>query len=237
VTLEKWTVRKFSILGLTLIMLGSPLKCFAENIKDQFLSVLQKEISTNYGDAEIQLSSNIQWVKGGNPAMPARITLLGDDGRGNLHFSVTDDLTFRVSEGWISFSAWVPARIALKRIRPGELLQPDHFVVQNVNVALGQPREYRGLILSQTTELQGLEAIQTILEGQFLLSSAVQRIPDVRRGDSVQVKLISGDLILTTQGHAEEAAYLNRPVRVMTGKNKRELMGYLQSGGVVEVKL
>lgn len=211
--------------------------CFAEPPKDPFITALQHEVSQGYGEAQVLLSSQIHWVKGAAPQAPGRITLLGDDGKGNLHFSVIDDANLRTSEGWVSFSAWIPARVALKRIRPGEVIRAEQFITQQVNLAMGQARDFRGLIMTQASELDGLEAIQTILEGQMLLSSAIQRIPDIRKGDSVQVKLISGDLTLTTQGLAGEPAYLNRPVRVLTGKNKKELLGYLQSGGIVEVKL
>ena len=42
---------------------------------------------------------------------------------------------------------------------------------------------------------------------------------------------------LTTAGTAEEPAYFDAPVRVMAAKTKRELVGKLLAGGVVEVRL
>jgi flagella basal body P-ring formation protein FlgA len=69
------------------------------------------------------------------------------------------------------------------------------------------------------------------------MSSAVERVPDVRRGDSVRVRIISNGLTLTAQAMASEPGYLNGPVRVLTAQTKRELSGKLVSTGVVEVKL
>ena len=82
-----------------------------------------------------------------------------------------------------------------------------------------------------------LESRQTILEGYFLTTNAVQRLPDVRRGDPVTLKLISGELQLTTQGIAQEPASIRSNVRVMVLKTKKEMVGKLQDSNTVEVKL
>ena len=55
----------------------------------------------------------------------------------------------------------------------------------------------QGGTAAATTDIAHLEARQTILEGQTLLSSAVERIPDVRRGDSVRVQLVSNGIMLS----------------------------------------
>jgi flagella basal body P-ring formation protein FlgA len=91
--------------------------------------------------------------------------------------------------------------------------------------------------LIQDAELMHLESRQTILQGQFITSSAVQRIPDIRRGDSVRIRMISGGLAVSTQGTAEEPGYINGKMRVMANKSKREFVGELSADGVVEVKL
>ena len=207
------------------------------NPSEELNSVLRNELSKVYGGARITLSDQIRWVKGGVPRQVRGVMLYGDDGRGNSHFSIQGDLPAEVAEGWVGFSAWIPARIAVRRILPGEPLNPNFFTNKLVDVATGQAHEYRGVLLPEEAEVKGLETIQTILEGQFLLSSAVRRVPDVRRGDMVRVQLVSGDLLLSTQAMVEEPAYLNGPVRVMTTRGKRELSGLLKAEGVVEVKL
>jgi flagella basal body P-ring formation protein FlgA len=81
------------------------------------------------------------------------------------------------------------------------------------------------------------EAIQTIMEGQFLVTSSFRKVPDVRRGDSIRVNIVSNGLILMALGTSEESGYINHSIRVRTGKTKRELVGKLLPGGVIEVKL
>jgi flagella basal body P-ring formation protein FlgA len=200
-------------------------------------SRIKKEISKSYAGARIDLLSDVKWTVGNPLVNPRNILIMSDDGKGNLRFSTTDSQTGSYSEGWISFAAWLPAKVALQRIRPGQALSADLFVTQEVNVSTGQAREYRAVILQDDLDLARLEATQTILEGQFLLSTGIKRTPDIRRGDTVRIHLISGDLTLTTSGIAEEPAYLSSQVKVMTGKSKRELQGSLLPGGIVEVKL
>jgi flagella basal body P-ring formation protein FlgA len=104
-------------------------------------------------------------------------------------------------------------------------------------VAAGQPFEYRGVILNKDVDVRGLESRQTILEGQFVTSTAVQRVPDVRRGDAVRIHLVSEGLSLVTTGAADEPGFLDGQVRVITSKSKRQLVGRLQRDSVVEVRL
>jgi flagella basal body P-ring formation protein FlgA len=65
----------------------------------------------------------------------------------------------------------------------------------------------------------------------------VRRIPDVKKGEWVQIQLISGDVTLSTRGQAEEAGYLNQKLRVTSFGTKRLMEGELKSGGIVEVRL
>jgi len=210
---------------------------FAFGRETQLNSLLRKAIAKGYGGARIDLTGPIRWVRGDIPTEVSEVSFLGDDGRGNAHFIATGSSTDETAEGWLSFSAWTSTKVSLRRIHPGELLSRDMFVVQEVNVAFGQGHEYRGVILSDSVDVAGLETIQTVLEGQFLVSTAVQRVPDVRRGDSVRIHVTSGGLTLSTLGVAGEPSYINRQVRVITGKGKRELLGQLHPGGIVEVNL
>lgn len=204
---------------------------------DSLQTALVQEIEKNYSGARIQLNSDVRWVRGGKSWEGEALKFIGEDGRGNAHFSLQNSAGYFVAEGWVAFSAWVEARTAQRRVHPGDLLIPSGFSTRQVDVASGQSHDYRGVILPAAADLAGLEAIQTILEGQLLVSSAVRRVPDVRRGDAIRVLLKSNDLALSLPGIAQEPSYLNRQVKVMTVRTKRELMGQLMPNGVVEVKL
>jgi len=137
----------------------------------------------------------------------------------------------------VKFNAWLEAPVAIRRINQGERLSADLFKNTEVNVAMGLGYEYRGVIASTKTDFAGLEAKNTLLEGQFLISSALQKSPEIRRGDLVKVELMSGDLTLGTQAVAQEPGFVGQNLRILVTKTKKELIGKLKSNNVVEVNL
>lgn len=205
----------------------------AEELKNKVILQLSKI----YLGARIELMQPIQWVQGAMPEiLQDPLTVHEEAGRGEARFIISSNKGGEVSQGWVKFAAWVPAYVAAKRIHVGERLSAELFVEQEINVAVGQAREFRGVILSPEMDVSDLESRQTIVEGQFLVGSAVRKVPDIRKGDSIRIQLVSGSLTLSTSGVAQEPAYLNGRIRVMTSKTKRELVGKLVSGGFVEVK-
>ncbi|NBU20461.1 flagella basal body P-ring formation protein FlgA [bacterium] len=199
--------------------------------------LLKKELIKIYPQTEIELHSSMRWIKGGQVDTVKSLTFLGDDSKGNAHFKIEGLGANEVHEGWISYSAWQEGRVALQKIKPGEKLQESYFVKQKLNVAQGLGRELRPLVLSPDTPVEELEAIRTVLQGQPLLSTAVDHVPDVRRGDFVKILIRSGGLSLTTSGLAQESGYMNKKVRVTTSQGKKELLGVLHSKNQVEVEL
>lgn len=198
--------------------------------------LIQKELEKTYLNARIEFTGPLHLSSGDYPAQVEAIVVRGQTARGEALFGVKTDADNEIS-GSISFSAWMPARVAVKRVRPGQRLEGDQFRLQDVDVASGLGKEYRGVILDPLTPIARLEARQTILEGQFLVSNAAQKVPDLRRGDAVRLQIVSEGLSISLSGTAEEPAYLDGQVRVMAGRAKRELVGRLVSEGVVEVKL
>jgi flagella basal body P-ring formation protein FlgA len=200
------------------------------------LRVLKKRISDNYNAAQVNLTGPIEWIKQSPGKMGNSVQILGDNAHGDLRFSVTG-LRGEYAEGHVTFSAWMPAQIAVKRIHPGEVLKNEWFTSQKINVSTGPARDYRGLLLGPGSDISKFESVQTIMEGQFLASSAIRNVPDIRRGDSVRIHLVNESLMVSTPGVAQETGYLNRQIRVLTSRSKRELLGQLQAENIVEVKL
>lgn len=137
----------------------------------------------------------------------------------------------------VFFTAWQRAWVPSSRVIYGQKVSSGTVDAASVNVTYGQNRELRGLFLAADSDISRLEARQTLLEGQPILSSAVQKIPDVRRGESVKLVVRSSGLELATPATAEESSHIGEPVRVTTQKSKRTLTGRLIGDGVVEVKL
>jgi len=135
------------------------------------------------------------------------------------------------------FTAWKKALVPTHRIYPNSKIKNDDFKTIEVNVATGPAREYRGIMIQAGTDLLGMQTRQTLLENQFLVASAIERQPDIKKGEMVRLDLISGDLTLTTQATANENASVGDRVRVSTMKGKKEVLGVLKEDHSVEVKL
>src|SRR5689334_22654534 len=118
--------------------------------------LLIREISIRFGGAQVTLTEPVRWVRGGSPSRVQSVSILGDDGKGNLHFTLHGNLdpktfTPETSEGWVGFMALQPTRIASRRIHPGEALQVKDFYIQDIDVSKGRGYEYRGVILPEAT--------------------------------------------------------------------------------------
>ncbi len=204
---------------------------------DSLAQMIKGELQAKIPSAKIELTGPARWVSGAPGAQEvSAVRVLGTSSKGEAQLAVRLADGSR-AEGFVPFSAWIPARVAVKRIMPGETLAQEMFVTQDVNVASGQAYDLRGVILSHASEVSGLEARQTVLEGTFLTTSAVRKVPDVRKGDAVRIRIQTDGVQLSTIGIAEEPAYIDGRVRVMTQKTKREFIGQLAIGRVVEVKL
>lgn len=206
---------------------------------DPVAASINAELSKRFPNARVELSEELHWTSSRPEGQIVSIRVGDENARAQVGFTVEtrDDQGPHRGYGYATFGAWLPARVAVRRVMPGEKLQNDQFELREIDVASGTQREFRGVILDQRSEITQLQARQTLIEGQPLLSSAVERVPDVRRGDFVRVKIVSNGLTLSTQATASEPGYLNGPVRVLTAQTKRELSGKLISSGVVEVKL
>lgn len=137
----------------------------------------------------------------------------------------------------VRFKAMKRVPIALRRVSIGQKLLPEIFSFQEIDVASGQAAEYRGAILDEHIDLQTLETVHTVLEGSFLTTSGTRKIPDIRRGDAVRVRVVSGPLLLSTSAEALETGYLDDQIKVLTKDTKREMVGQLKPDKIIEVKL
>ena len=212
--------------------------------RDESIPTLIKgKIKERFDGARIELTSPLSW-QGEAPQTTSveSVNVLGESTPGVVQFSVTlkpsEAGESTTATGLVRFAAFVPAKVAVKRVLPGERLQANHFKSQEVDVATGMGREYRGIIVEAAQDLERLESRQTILEGQFLVSSAIRRVHDLRRGDPVRIEL-QGDsgLRVSLTGTAEESGYANESVHVITHRTKKSLIGKLRSDGLVEVQL
>jgi flagella basal body P-ring formation protein FlgA len=208
----------------------------AENPEGKIESSLRDALAKRFSGAAIEFLPGSTFPSGRDALTLSAVRILSESGTGTADYSAiySDGST---ALGQVRFSAMVPTFVASKRIHPGDKLSRGDFQIQPVNVAQGMAYQYRGVMLPTKQKIDGLQARQTILEGQYPLTSGVERIPDIRRGDSVELKILSGDVQLSTLGLVQEPGYFGDSVRVLTQKTKKELVGKLTKGGIVEVKL
>ncbi|MBC7693353.1 MAG: flagellar basal body P-ring formation protein FlgA [Methylotenera sp.] len=215
---------------------GVPDAPSAQSVASNSLSeLIRAELANRYPGARIEILGAPQ-MAGQFPENLSGARILTETAKGEAQFLAYTQSGVQ-SQGWVSFAAWMPTRVAARRIQPGERLSPELFIAQDVNVATGLAREYRGIMLPRDADLTRLETRQTILEGQFALNNGVQKVPDIKRGEGIVIRMLAGEIALSTQGTAQEPGYVDGTIRVLTLKTKRELVGKLRAGGVVEVKL
>ncbi len=202
--------------------------------KPTLANEIQAQIQKQFGTAQVTLVGEPRLTRGEAPSQVQEVHVIKTDARGEATFRIRGD---REAEGIVGFSAMVPVLLAKRRILPGEPLKAELFERTEINVATGMNREFRGVMLPQDTDLSKLEAKHTIVEGQYAMTTAVVRSPDVRRGEAVKIRLISGGIQLITAGVADESALIDAQLKVTTQKSKRVLTGKLATDGIVEVRL
>ena len=125
----------------------SPAKAMDAGISDSNLrDELSRAIGKQYPGAKIVLDPAIHWTHGSPTDDFRSLSILGETSRGETMFAVEGADGERSSDGWVGFAAWMPAKVAVRRVFPGDRVSADMFTVQNVNVAAGQAHELRGVI-------------------------------------------------------------------------------------------
>ena len=213
------------------------------NLSDRLSTLIRISLTEKIAGADIRIPS-LQKLFLKKPMVDfteiRTIHLLEDRANGNAVFEVlgsnTDSQDFR-EVIQTPYEAWKKTAVAVRRIYPNSRLKNEDFKMTEVNVATGIPREFRGVMLPPETNFNELQTKQTILENQYVISSAIEKQPDIRKGDTIRLELISGDLTLTTQAMVEEPASVGDHVRVMTLKSKKELVGIVKKDHSVEVSL
>lgn len=223
-------MRAISLVFLLFISFSA--KAEIRTIDDQ----VREDLSRRFSASKIEFSGPGRWTRGSPIRDALSIEFTGEPTPGEATYQVRGAEGF-TSEWTISFRALQNAYLAVRRIRPGERLNPDAAQVREINVAQGIARELRNLILKSDVVIEQLESRQTFLEGQLITLQGVNRIPDVRRGDAVQVRLVGSGVILNTMGIVQEPARIGDSVRVLTRSTKREIVGRLTDGRIAEVAL
>lgn len=217
------------------------LPCFAVGVPETFSvqakNILIEKYRAPASDLKIELKQTHEIAE----RLPAsaqitQVRLVEDRPSGVAVFEVSFDDRDSV---FVSqpFEAWVSVPVATRRISPNSKLSREDYRIDQVNIATGTAREYRGVLASPHGNYEKMIAKNTIVEGQFITRTAIGHPPDVRRGEWVRVELISGMMRLSTPGVAQESAAIGETVSVLNPRTKKEISGIVRSGGIVEIRI
>ena len=216
---------------------------FASELSDRLSTLVKKSLEEKIPTAEIKIPSlekMVQSVAFSVFDQLSSVRLIEEKENGLALFEVKgfdqakNEITKTIQT---PFEAWVKVPVATHRIYPNTKLKNEDFKIENLNVATGPSKPYRSAMVPADTNFNATESKQSILAGQFVVTNAIHKQPDLRRGDSIKLELISGDLSLTTQGIAQEPASTGDRIRVITVKTKKEIMGVVRPDHSVEVSL
>ena len=193
-------------------------------------SKVAQHIQKSFLDCRVEIDGPVHWTaklpKNWNAFKFMNVT-----GKGEAHFQVG------LTTAKVRFRAFKWVYVAKSRIRPGTRLTEELVEKKEVDVSSGFNSQYRAMMLGAKEKIEELETKQTILEGHVALSTGLKKVPDVRRGQNVRVKIKSGLLSITTSGAAQKDALAGDILRVQLRKTKKMLVGKLSKDGSIEVDI
>jgi len=192
------------------------------------------EVRKNFPKGRIEFR-NLRGLSEAELQETQKIRLVRDNRKGHLTFR--GELKDRTVTFYTQFSVYRTTPVARVRVSPQQPLQGEQFNLQEVEVTTGMARQMKDLMFESIENLRGKESTQTILPGHYPLQSGVRKIPDIRRGEVVNLRMISGGLILSVPATASQDGHVSDVIKVMTQRTKKVLSGKITPQKMVEVTL
>jgi len=149
----------------------------------------------------------------------------------SLNIFANDYLEKRISVT-VDVTAFMKVVVAAERINRGAIITPDKIVRKRVKVG----KDYRNVIRDPESVI-GLMAKHMIKPGSIIRKSMVRTKPDVKKGETVTVQMISGDLVITTGGKAKQDAMIGEKVKIVCEPTGKQLYGIVRSPQLVTVNV
>jgi flagella basal body P-ring formation protein FlgA len=167
---------------------------------------------------DVRLDARLHDSQAGAPTLIATVTVRVDNRE--RHQAV---LTFQVAR---MVSVIVVARL----LEPRRTLAADDF--RRERRAAGEvPPD----ALADLADPADLEVLRPVQAGEVLTPRVIRPRIAVKRGELVTLLLEGDGFRITTQGQASEDARRGDAVRVLNISSKREVLGWVEGGGVVRV--
>jgi flagella basal body P-ring formation protein FlgA len=230
------TIMKTPFLLLMTVLLSNAGFCLEKN--EITRSKIKIEIEKKYSDCRIELLEGLEHIDGDFLEKVQQVVLLSEEtGFAVFRLYSVGEQIAQTKEVRLHFAAWKTVPMAERRIQPHEHLSSDLFSIHEINVAIPPHRIYRGAFVDPQTDFSKFESKQTLMEGQYPLVSAIEKVPDIRKGMSLMIRLVSNGLTLSTRAAALESGRVGGLIKVQTISSKQEMSGKLLEDGTVEVQL
>ena len=152
-------------------------------------------------------------------------------GRVRLEVDVTVD---KISHGRVSVSGWVDiydlVACAARSLSRGEILQQGDLCLRRLNVSK-MPDNY----LTNIHRAPGMRLKQNIRSGGFLRDTMLEKPPLVRRGESVTLVAIKGEMRIVATGIATRDGGLGDQIMVKNLSTGRIVSGRISGPKTVDV--
>jgi len=132
----------------------------------------------------------------------------------------------------VDLSIWIDVVVATEKLKRGEKIEKNKISTKRTTVS----RDYRNLIRHPDSAV-GLITKQVVKEGEPLKQSILREPPDVLKGDKVNVKLVSGDLVVTARGEVKEDGLIGEKVKVFCETTRKLVYGTVQSPELVIIQI
>lgn len=132
----------------------------------------------------------------------------------------------------IELSICIDALVTTRKLKRGEIIEINNISIKHIKVS----RDYKNLIKKPDSAI-GLITKQIVNEGELLKRSVLREPPDIPRGDRVTVKLVSGDLVVMTDGKLKEDGFIGKKVKVFCVTTGKLVYGIVQSPQLVMIQL
>jgi len=122
--------------------------------------------------------------------------------------------------------------VADRLIKRGEEIQSEDLKLEERDIAL-LPQKY----FESLDQIVSAEAKTTIPKNSTLFEWMAKKIPLIRRGDKVTIRVSASSLLVKSEGVALSDGYLGKKMTVKRKDIKKSLEGIVVSANEVEVKL
>ncbi|GEM_PF-4027678 len=176
------------------------------------------EEQLNLAHKRLEVESNSSYPRLGYQTLSLNILA---NGYVEKRISVTVDVT-----------VFMEVVVAREKIKRGAIITADKITRKRVKVG----KDFRNVI-RDSEAVVGLMAKHMIKPGSIIRKSMVKTKPTVKKGETVTIQMISGDLVISTKGKTKQDAMIGEKVKITCELTGKQLYGVVQSPQLVTVSL